>query len=823
MSTVKSTLPSKDSIEIIFFISGYYQPEAGIFSVDADSDPFLGFVPNQWQQPHFIDSLIHPDDMQSWSQLTAQGSEPGTKGSRVLRIKDASAQYCLVTLQLTCEVPSNPRLLLSIQSFPKIEQAIRYSLSENLPVLVSEQANHYLNIVGVIIFTLDKAGCITLLNRFACRLLGVTHQEAIGLNWFDCFIPEADRDAARLAFSNLMKGEHAPNQEVERPIVNSRGKTRLIRWYNQVLTTAEGDRYGILSSGTDITEQRQSEQALAKAEERSRLLLENSKEGIFGIDLDGLITFINPAAINMLGFSFDELILQDGHALFHHSDRLGRKISADECMMLSAARDDHSYRVDSDVLWRKDGSCFPVEYWSSPIKQQDKIIGSVVTFHDITHRKQAEEQIRYLAFHDALTGLPNRRLFQDRFEHELLLNRRSGHICALHMMDIDHFKEINDTRGHPVGDALLVEVSRRISKLLRAEDTFARLGGDEFAILQSDVRDPVDVAAMAEKIIQCFSVVFELNSHVIKTSISSGVVVCDKDLSVDEWISRGDIALYRAKENGRSCYAFYQSEMTDLVKRDAELAHLLGSAQIRQQLYVEYQPQYSCRTRALEGGEALLRWRHPEQKIISPQVFIAIAEKRGMIDDIGLWVAQQVCNDASRWFSNQLEFGRISFNLSPVQLRSEEGMKALLQQVDESKVPLSCFEIEITESAYMDASPQTLALLDSYVSEGMGLAIDDFGTGYSSLVALRKLSVSRLKIDQSFVKDMLLDPNEALIVSATVSLGHALGLNVVAEGVETEEQLEKLCSLGCDSAQGYYLNRPMSAECFESLLQQKKQ
>lgn len=818
MSTAKATHPLKGSLGIVFFLSGYYQPEAGVFLVDPDSDPFLGFQADQWQQPHFISHLIHPDDVGSWNQLFIHDSELCTEGSRVLRLRDSKSQYCIVILHVTCKTSTTTRLSLSVKSSPLIEHAIQRQVFDDTPPLIPEQANHYLNIVGVIIFTLDSQGCITLLNRFACRLLGVTRQDAIGLNWFDYFIPEPDRAAARLAFENLMKGEHVPNQEVERPIINSAGQTRLIRWYNQVLSTVEGERYGILSSGTDITEQRLSEQALVKAEERSRLLLENSKEGIFGIDLEGRVTFVNPAAMAMLGYVADELIDRVGHSLFHHSDRYGKPLDPDDCLMMRAARDGHSYRVDTDVLWRKDGSQFPVEYWSAPIKQQELIIGAVVTFHDITHRKKAEEQIRYLAFHDALTGLPNRRLFQDRFEHELLLNRRSGNICALHMMDIDHFKEINDTRGHPAGDALLVEVSCRISKLLRGGDTFARLGGDEFAILQSDIRDPVDVAAMAEKIIQSFTTPFELNEHAIKTSISFGVVICDKELSVDEWISRGDIALYRAKENGRSCFTFYQSEMTDLVKRDAELAHLLGSAQIRKQLYIEYQPQYACDTRSLEGVEALLRWRHPEVKNISPEVFVSIAEKRGMIDNIGLWVAQQVCADARSWSRQHLSFGRISFNLSPVQLRSEDGMRALLELVESSQVPLESFEIEITESAYMDASVITLDLLDSYVSKGISLAIDDFGTGYSSLVALRKLSVSRLKIDQSFVKEMLVDPNEALIVSATISLGHALGLAVVAEGVETEGQLEKLCDLGCDSAQGYFLNRPMLESDFVALL-----
>ncbi len=927
-----------------------------------------------------------------------------------------------------------------------------------------KRANHYLDIAGVIMVTLDLNGNIQLLNRFACQLLKIEQEQAIGLNWFDNFLTKEGKGIAQRAFNRLMQSTYIPNQKVEKPVVTRTGEERLILWYNRVLEDEDGNRIGILSSGTDITEQRLSEetlieekrrlrtlidaipdlivfknhrsefwgcneafqsftqipekqlvgksdkdvfppsiaynhyqrdqaalrsgasqrldewvtypdgrkvlldtfvtplfdkgndavgvlsisrditehqllsgqlslvnamvdhsldplvcalpdddfkivyansaaltyfgttsealyqthlydwapdfqleklrsswqrssksgtesrihllshgelipvevstrsfeyqdtvyfiaafkdirdrisyeQAVKTAEQRSRLLLENTNEGIFGLDTEGVTTFINPAAANMLNYEVDELIGRKNHQLIHHSHADGQVMTESECHMLKPIQDGKSYRVESDVLWRKDGSSFPVEYWSSPIYENDSIVGTVVTFHDISERKKSEEKIRYLAFHDALTGLPNRRLFLDRFEQELKREKRSGQLTALLMMDLDHFKEINDTLGHPAGDQLLVEVSDRVKSVLREGDTFARLGGDEFAILQSNIVDLSAVAALAEKVIRCFNTPFCFGDNKLKTNTSIGIIVCDAEVSVDESISRGDVALYRAKEKGRGCYVFYQSEMTDRVQRDAELAHMLSSARFLQQLYLHYQPQFDCCSGELVGVEALLRWKHPAQGAISPLTFIPVAEKRGMIDDIGLWVAQHVVMQASQWIVEGVAFKTISFNLSPVQLRNEEGIKQLLAVLGNSGTPLEHFEIEVTESACMDASASTLELLESYVQQGLRIAIDDFGTGYSSLTSLRKLSACRLKIDRSFINEMLTSENDGLIVTATIALAHSLGLEVVAEGVETGEQLECLRKQGCDIAQGFYLGFPMPAEELSKLAQ----
>ncbi len=835
--------------------------------------------------------------------------------------------------QLSLAQPEGDDLFIAI-----VQDISRRYEDQQAIALEHQRANYYLDIAGVIMVTLDLEGRVTLLNRFACQLLGVDQSEAIGLDWFDNFLPEVGRIPARRAYNRLMSLGTAPNQEVEKHVLTRSGEERLILWYNRVLEDEHGNRVGILSSGTDITDKTEMsgqlslvnamvdhsfdplicaspdeqfriiyandaaiqhfgvsaellykthifdwdpdhslsilknnwrsiqtqprkvetrhrltsgeeipieassrafvyhdtdymitvfkdlrdrisfQTAVKTAQERSKLLLEHSNEGIFGLDCDGVTTFINPAAAMMLGYDPDELIGKRNHDLIHHSDVNGVHMPESECRMILAIRNEKSYRVETDVLWRKDGTCFPVEYWSSPILDNDHVVGAVVTFHDITHRKQAEEQIRYLAFHDSLTGLPNRRLFMDRFEHEISQEKRSGLKSALHMLDLDHFKEINDTLGHPAGDQLLIAAAQRIEGLLREGDTFARLGGDEFAILQSNIKDLSDVASLASKVIQSFNNSFLVSGSRLRTNTSIGIVICDTETSVNELISRADVALYRAKEQGRGCFVFYQEEMTERVQRDAELAHMLSSARFLQQLYLVYQPQFDCISGRLVGMEALLRWDHPQRGLIPPLTFIPIAEKRGMIDDIGLWVAQHVCMDAVKWISEGLRFGTVSFNLSPVQLRSEQGIKQLLSVLNESGVPLETFEVEVTESACMDASDETLGILEQYVAQGLRIAIDDFGTGYSSMVALKKLSACRLKIDKSFVRDMLHDENDGMIVNATIALAHSLGLSVVAEGVESEEQLSMLTAQGCDAVQGYFLGYPMSQSDTEKFL-----
>jgi diguanylate cyclase (GGDEF)-like protein/PAS domain S-box-containing protein len=921
--------PKQSALGIEVYFAGYYDPSLSVFTPDSGNESFLGYHRKLWLQPHYLEVLLHPNDRSDFARFISHLSDPSLHQHHAFRFKDSLGRYVSVSLEAAF-VGKRVRFTLAIKAYPTVYQAHIPESPAGSNEWMAENAYHYLNIVGAVVITLNVRGEITLINRFACRLLRIDQENAIGLNWFDRFIPSEDRSTAKQAFGRLMKGDHTPRQEVERPIITSLGERRVIRWFNQVLIRADGSRYGILSAGTDITVQeemlaefslvkamvdnsiepiicasphdqfrilyanqaalrhyqvnshqlylttiqdwnvsisqedldqywqdiqhkpcqfvtchtlsdgteipvevrsnsfefrgeqylicvirdlrlqREYEEAVESAEAKSQLLLEHSKEGIFGLDLDGTVTFANPAAAQMLGLDLDEIVGEDGHRLFHHSRINGEAYPKEECPMLLAIEEATHHRVDGDVFWRKDGSHFPVEYWSSPIFHGHTVNGAVVTFHDITHRKNAEERIRYLAYHDSLTGLPNRRYFQEALVQVLDQNRRIGQSCGLLMMDLDHFKEINDTQGHPVGDALLVEVADRISQVLRSSDTFARLGGDEFAIVQAEVKEPIDTAALAEKILECFEEPFMVSGIAIRTSVSLGLVICDRKLTAEEWVSQADTALYRAKEAGRNHYLFYELAMTEAVKRDAELVAMMSQSSFLKELCVVYHAQHDTRTGAISGLEALVRWHHPEKGLVDTESFIHIAEKRGRINEVALCVVKQVCSDVQQWLDLGLSFGRVGINVSPIQMRNQLSMIDLFDMIDASGTPLEFLEVEVTESAYMDASPKTLELINQYTAKGLHLAVDDFGTGYSSMVTLRQLNVSRLKIDKSFIEDLSEALPDSTIIQATVALGHSLALDVVAEGVETQYQYDVLKALKCDHIQGFYLSKPES-------------
>jgi diguanylate cyclase (GGDEF)-like protein/PAS domain S-box-containing protein len=587
-------------------------------------------------------------------------------------------------------------------------------------------------------------------------------------------------------------------------------------WYESSISPifgSDGIVVGTVGLASDITERIESEKALQDAEERARLLLDHSTEGIFGIDAEGRTTFVNPAAAQMLGYSVEELIGRPSHAMLHHAYPDGAPMPESESRMLKAARTGKRFHVEDEVLWRKDGTSFPVEYHSNPIYRAGELYGAVVTFHDISERREAEQQIRHMAFHDALTHLPNRRLFMDRLEQQLALIRRYGHKVALHLLDLDHFKDVNDTMGHPVGDSLLKEVAIRLQGVIRESDTLARLGGDEFAVLQVHVDHHPEVAAMASNLLAAMREPFSVSGRNIVTSTSIGTVICaaTSEIPADDVLAHADVALYNAKESGRDDYRFYEDVMRERVENESRIARRLSLALSENRFSLAYQPQIDLATRELTGVEALLRWNDTVLGNVLPGDFISVAEKRGMIDGIGLWVVDEVCRQARSWLARGCSFGRVAFNVSPHQLRNSRGVERIGEIIDAAGIPYTCVEIEVTESGYMEAQEASLAVLANLIARGVQVAIDDFGTGYSSMLSLRQLTASRIKIDREFVKDMLTDPGDAAIVKGIIALGRSLGLQVVAEGIEAQEQVDVLVEHGCHVGQGYFFSEPIAA------------
>jgi len=456
--------------------------------------------------------------------------------------------------------------------------------------------------------------------------------------------------------------------------------------------------------------------------------------------------------------------------------------------------------------------------------------GWVATFEDVTKRRHAEARIRHLAHHDALTGLPNRAQFTERLESTLSRLRGESRLedyrpalgtedqmAAVLFLDLDHFKDVNDTMGHAAGDALLQLVAGRIGQCLRAEDTLARFGGDEFAVLLSEqVATTHQVAEVADRIIQSASAPYVLDGQEAVIGVSVGITLCargDASAQPASMLSQADMALYEAKTEKRGAYCFYQPKMHVALLRRKELERDLRRALADGNLEVHYQPIVSARTQHVVGAEALARWRHPEYGLIPPSEFIPLAERIGLIGELGAWVLRTACARAAFWKGLS-----VAVNLSPEQVRRPGLIDLVTTVLTETGLPASRLELEITEGSLLQETAATLVTLDQLRALGVSIALDDFGTGFSSLSYLRRYPFSRLKIDRSFIAAMANDPGTAAIVQAVIALGSSLAMRVTAEGIETQQQLDLLTKGGCDEAQGYLFGRPCPGAMFERLV-----
>ncbi len=442
--------------------------------------------------------------------------------------------------------------------------------------------------------------------------------------------------------------------------------------------------------------------------------------------------------------------------------------------------------------------------------------GWVATFDDVTRRRRTEQHIQHMAHHDALTGLPNRVLFTERLQRMAARLGRSEELVAVLCLDLDHFKEVNDTLGHSAGDALLQQVATRMRQEVRQTDTLARLGGDEFALILNNLQYPAEASAFADRVICTLSAPFSLEGQVATIGASIGIALCsgaDARTEPDHVLRCADMALYRAKAEGRNGYRFFQPGMDTQLQRRRSMERDLRRALAEEQFTLHYQPQFDLGTRRITGVEALLRWQHPEQGMIVPDVFIPLCEETGLILALGEWVLRAACAQAVQWRGV-----RLAVNLSPMQLQWA-GFVGLVEQVlrDTGFSP-DLLELEITEGMLLQDTAQTLKALGDLRVLGVGVVLDDFGTGYSSLSYLRRFPFDKLKIDLGFVADVVEDAGTRAIVRAVTTLGQSLGMRVNAEGIETPEQLACLRALGCDEGQGFLLGYPVTPDRIRGLL-----
>ncbi|MBF0310729.1 MAG: EAL domain-containing protein [Magnetococcales bacterium] len=555
---------------------------------------------------------------------------------------------------------------------------------------------------------------------------------------------------------------------------------------------------------------RKSEQDLRLAAQ----VFENTSEGIVITDGKTRILEVNRAYCDITGFSREEILGATPNVT--KSERHDRAFY--DAMWQTLREKDHW----SGEIWdrRKSGEIFPkwltINAVRNPRGQLSHYIG---IFSDISVLKQTEEKLHRLAFYDPLTGLPNRVMFRDRLEQEITIVRRYHQRAAILFLDLDRFKNVNDTLGHAAGDILLMEVARRLKHQVRENDTVARLAGDEFILILRDIRDAEAAARVAENICLSLAQPFDLRGEEVFVGASVGISLLPDDGTEAETLTkRADAAMYHAKDAGRGQYRFFTEEMDRLTRERVELENHLRHALERQEFRLHYQPKAEVGSNRLFGAEALLRWHHPQRGLVPPAQFIPLAEENGLILPIGLWVIREVCRQIRIWREMGLPRLTVAVNLSAKQFHQENLARVIGDIVAEEGISPSLIELELTESTVMDKSESATATLQALHDQGFTLAIDDFGTGYSSMAYLKRFPVDTLKIDRSFIMVIPGMPNDAAIARAIIQLARSLGLEVVAEGVETPEQREFLQQEGCEFLQGFWLSRPLEPEAFAAFL-----
>ncbi len=672
-----------------------------------------------------------------------------------------------------------------------------------------QQTQQYLNIVGVMLVALDAEGRVQLVNQKGCEMLGAAETDILGKDWIEHFLPERIRKDVRENVIQVMKGNIAPVEYMENAILTRSGEEREVAWHNAVLRDESGRITGLLASGEDITKRKRAEAQLSLAAK----VFEQSGEGIIITDAQLNIIMVNQAFTAITGYSEADALGQSPRMLAS-----GRHDQAFYRAMWEAISEQGRWQGE---LWnrRKDGSLYP-ELLSiiRVLDAQGEVTHYIGISSDITQHKASQARIQRLAHFDPLTGLPNRALLSDRISHELSAAQRHHTQLVVMFVDLDHFKNVNDTLGHRIGDALLIAVAARLESAVRDVDTVSRQGGDEFVLLLPDT-DADGAAHVAGKLLELGAQPYQVESFELTVTLSIGIALYPVDGGDFEALSQcADAAMYRAKHDGRNTYRFFTAEMQARSARNLHMENALRRALERKQLLLHYQPQISLRDGRIIGVEALLRWQHPELGMVPPADFIPLAEESGQILPIGEWALRSAVRQMKAWMDAGLAPMVMAVNLSAVQFRHPHLPERVTQILDEEQLAPQYLELELTEGVAMEDAPAAIAVMDRLHARGIRMSIDDFGTGYSSLSYLKRFKVYKLKIDQSFVRDIKQDPEDRAIVVAIISLANSLGLQTIAEGVETEGQLAFLREQGCNEVQGFYFSKPLPAEQFEAFV-----
>jgi diguanylate cyclase (GGDEF)-like protein/PAS domain S-box-containing protein len=647
----------------------------------------------------------------------------------------------------------------------------------------------------------DRAWRFTYLNKKAEQLFRMRARRLIGRVCWDLF-PEGLHTVGYRRLEEAMAQGHA--------VEYLEFSLRFGIWYE---VKAYPHPHGLSIYFRDVTERVAAEQKL-RLHERAIEATVNAIVITTGRRQKYSIVHVNPAFERITGYSAGEVLGRNPR--FLHGEETGQPGLA----VLRALLREQKEGCVTLRNFRKDGTLFYNELRVSPVRNaRGHVTHFVGVLNDITETKRYQDELEHHVNHDALTGLANRHLLRERLQQALARAEQRERQCAVMFLDIDHFKLVNDGLGHHVGDALLKNIAAELVAILRPEDTVARFGGDEFVLIADDVQGHAGATALAERIVSRLSMPHRVGSEEIAVSASVGIAMYPADGdSVDSLLRNADTAMYHAKERGRNTFSFYQSEMNVSVTEKFTLKRRLAKAVDNGELELHYQPQARAHDKRIVGFEALARWHHPELGQIAPERFIPIAEESGLIVPIGEWVLHEACTFAADLHARGVPFGRIAVNLSARQFYQATLAKSIERVLCKTGLPPGCLELEITESMMMGNTEKVLRILGELKEMNIQLAIDDFGTGYSSLGYLRRFPIDRLKIDRSFINEVAASQNDATIAKAIVSLAHNLGLNVIAEGVETQAQLDFLARNGCDEIQGYLIGRPLAEEAARSFM-----
>jgi len=724
---------------------------------------------------------------------------------KIKNLNGIGDKYLRVSLSTTIQ-NDQPAILLMFDDLTK-EQKLQEEIIKS-----EGQLRSILDNVVDGIVTINEDGIIGTYNKSAANIFGYSKDEVIGRN-INILIPEPYRSSHDGYIKKYLTSRRGEMLGAGPREVQGKRKDGSIFYMDIAISemVISNEQY-FIGIVRDITDRKFSEE-----EKRSLYsVVEQTADSVLITNPGGEITYVNPAFESITGYSKKEVLGQSPSVLKsgrHGADFYNRLWSAI-----------NSGKVFSDVFinCKKDGSLYYEEKTITPLRDESgNIIQFVSTGKDVTERMQVQEHFHYLANHDALTELPNRMLLMERLEQAISRGHWHNRKLGLLFLDADRFKVINDTLGHDSGDMVLKEISERLVHSIRPGDTVARLGGDEFVVLLSDIADIDDTSIVATKILDSLSRPYTLDGHELYITASIGISCYpdDGDNAIS-LLKNADAAMYKAKDSGRNNFQYFSSDMTMKAFERLQLECSLRGAIERNEFILYYQPQVETQSGNVVAVEALIRWEHPDKGIVSPLDFIPILEETGLIEEVGDWVFEEACQQFKKWQASGDFLDRISINLSPRQFRSKTLFDKLKGIMSKHNIDGNNLEVEITESALMESAEETIEILTALRSLGVRIAMDDFGTGYSSLSYLKRFPIDTLKIDRSFIADVPHENDGVSIVSAILSMANALGLEVIAEGVEIQEQLDFLKEKNCQFIQGYFYSKPVEPGKIVELMSQ---